>query len=54
MKVARRIPGAGVRKPPREETAGGVERLRVRLYGDFDTGALLPRCIERLSCERSR
>ena len=26
--------GAGVRKPPREETAGGVARLRVRRYGD--------------------
>jgi hypothetical protein len=24
MMVARRTPGAGVRKPPKEETAGGV------------------------------
>src|SRR5438270_14079477 len=30
--------GAGVRKPPREETAGGVERPRVRRYGDFGVG----------------
>ena len=27
--------GAGVRKPPREETAGGVARWCVRRYGDF-------------------
>jgi len=26
--------GAGVRKPPREETAGGVARWRVKRYGD--------------------
>jgi hypothetical protein len=44
MKVARRIPGAGVRKPPREETAGGVERPRVRLYG-ISTLAVLPKCM---------
>ncbi len=42
MKVARRTPGAGVRKPPREETAGGVVRSRVRRYGDFGAGGLLP------------
>jgi hypothetical protein len=35
MKVARRTRGAGVRKPPKEETAGGVARWRVRRYGDF-------------------
>jgi len=35
MMVARRTPGAGVRKPPMEETAGGVVRLRVRRYGDL-------------------
>jgi hypothetical protein len=29
MMVARRTPGAGVRKPPREETAGDVARPRV-------------------------
>ena len=34
--------GAGVRKPPREETAGGVERVRVRRYGDFVVGGSLP------------
>jgi len=27
--------GAGVRKPPMEETAGGVARWRVRRYGDL-------------------
>jgi hypothetical protein len=47
MMAARRTPGAGVRKPPREETAGGVERSRVRRYGDFVAGGLLPRCVER-------
>ena len=35
MTVARRTPGAGVRKPPREETAGGLVRPRVRRYGDL-------------------
>jgi len=35
MKVARRAPGAGVRKPPMEETAGGVARWRVRRCGDL-------------------
>src|SRR6202166_572571 len=40
--------GAGVRKPPREETAGGVARSCVRRYGDFDAGGLLPRCVECL------
>src|SRR6266566_4426796 len=34
--------GAGVRKPPREEIAGGVVRSRVRRYGDFGAGGLLP------------
>jgi hypothetical protein len=38
--------GAGVRKPPKEETAGGVARFCVRRYGDFDAGGLLPRCVE--------
>ncbi len=32
--------GAGVRKPPREETAGGVAMWRVRRYGDFGNGGL--------------
>ena len=27
--------GAGVRKPPMEETAGGVARWRVKRYGDL-------------------
>jgi hypothetical protein len=38
MKVVRRAPGAGVRKPPMEETAGGVVKPRVRRYGDLDAG----------------
>ena len=46
--------GAGVRKPPREETAGCVERPGVRRYGDFGAGGLLPSCIERLFGKRSR
>jgi hypothetical protein len=33
MMVARRTRGAGVRKPPKEETAGGVTKLRVRRRG---------------------
>src|SRR6202051_2077365 len=37
--------GAGVRKPPREETAGGVARSCVRRYGEFDAGGLVPRCV---------
>src|ERR1700677_4385880 len=32
--------GAGVRKPPREETAGGVRRPRVRRYGEFGAGGV--------------
>ena len=32
--------GAGVRKPPREETAGVVAGWRVRRYGDFGSGVL--------------
>ena len=46
--AARRTPGAGVRKPPREETAGGLVRPRVRRYGDFSVGGLLRRCVDRL------
>ena len=42
MEVARRTQGAGVRKPPREETAGGRGRWGVRRYGDFVAGGLLP------------
>ena len=30
--------GAGVRKPPREETVGDVAKLRVGRYGDFGAG----------------
>ncbi len=39
--------GAGVRKPPMEETAGGVARWRVRRYGD------LPEC-EYNFCDMAR
>jgi hypothetical protein len=53
MTVARRIRGAGVRKPPKEETAGGVMKLRVRRYGDLDAGGLLPGCVDRLSGKQS-
>jgi len=44
MMVARRAPrtGAGVRKPPMEETAGGVARWRVRRYGDL--AVVVPEC----------
>jgi hypothetical protein len=36
MKVARRTAGAGVRKPPREETAGGGRGWRGVDYGDLN------------------
>src|SRR5215216_7140912 len=39
--------GAGVRKPPREETAGGWARWRVRCYGDFVAGGMYRRFVER-------
>jgi hypothetical protein len=45
--------GAGVRKPPREESAGGVTKLRVGHYGDLDAGGLLPRCVDRFSGKQS-
>src|ERR1700690_997348 len=35
MTVVRRAAGAGVRKPPREETAGGGRGCRGLGYGDF-------------------
>jgi hypothetical protein len=47
MMVVRRTRGFGVRKPPKEETAGGVTKLRVRRYGDLDAGGLLPGCVGR-------
>ena len=46
--------GAGVRKPPREETAGGVAKLRVRRYGDFVAGGVLPTCVDHLFWKRSK
>src|ERR1700738_5097583 len=45
--------GAGVRKPPREETAGDLAKQRVRRYGDFGAGGLLPRCVDHLVEKRS-
>jgi hypothetical protein len=53
MMVARRTRGVGVRKPPKEETAGGVTKLCVRRYGDLDAGGLLPGCVDRLSGKQS-
>jgi len=38
--------GAGVRKPPMEETAGEVARWRVRCYGDFVAGGSLSACVD--------
>jgi hypothetical protein len=54
MMVARRTPGAGVRKPPREETAGNVAKLRVRGYGDFGAGGLLLKWVDRLGEKRTK
>jgi hypothetical protein len=45
--------GAGVRKPPREETAGRRAMRSVRRYGDFVAGGLLPRWVDRLFGKRS-
>src|ERR1700730_7378999 len=39
--------GAGGRKPPMEETAGGADRSGVRRYGDFVAGGPLSKCIDR-------
>src|SRR2546426_11757220 len=47
MMTAPRTPRAGVRKPPREETAGGRARWRVRCYGDFVAGGMYRRVVER-------
>ena len=44
--------GAGVRKPPREETAGGVEQPCVKRYGDFGGGGLQPTSVERVFRKR--
>src|ERR1700674_3754774 len=43
--------GAGVRKPPKEETAGGVARSRVRRSGDL--AAVVPEC-EYNFCDMAR
>jgi hypothetical protein len=51
MEMARRAPGAGVRKPPKEETAGGVVRLRVRRYGDLTD--VVPECRHNF-CDMAR
>jgi hypothetical protein len=54
MMTAARMPWAGVRKPPREETAGDVAHGRVRGYGDFGVGGVLPRCVDLLFGEREK
>jgi hypothetical protein len=54
MMVVPRTPGAGVRKPPREETAGGEARLRVRRYGDFGAGGLVLKCVDLLFEKRAK
>jgi hypothetical protein len=46
--------GVGVRKPPREETAGCRARWRVRRYGDFGAGGVLPIPIDHLFGKRLR
>jgi hypothetical protein len=51
MPAAPRAPGAGVRKPPMEETARGVARWRVRRYGDLM--AVVPEC-EHNFCDMAR
>src|SRR6266702_4890129 len=43
--------GAGVRKPPMKETAGGVVKWRVRRYGDLT--AVVPEC-EHNFCDMAR
>ena len=43
--------GAGVRKPPMEETAGGRARWRVTRYGDLT--AVVPEC-EYNFCDMAR
>jgi hypothetical protein len=43
MTLAQRAPGAGVRKPPKEETAEDVVGWFVRRYGDLDAVGLLPK-----------
>jgi hypothetical protein len=44
MTLAQRAPGvAGVRKPPKEETAEDVAGWFVRRYGDVDAVGLLPK-----------
>src|SRR5258708_18681502 len=54
MMVAPRMPWAGVRKPPREETAGDVAHGRIRGYGDFGVGGVLPGCVDLLFGEREK
>jgi hypothetical protein len=45
--------GAGVRKPPREETAGSWAMRCVKRYGDFGTGGVSLRGVDRLVEKRS-
>src|ERR1700737_2379564 len=46
--------GAGVRKPPREETAERRAKWRVRRYGDFVVGGVCRTFVERVLRTRSR
>ena len=46
--------GAGVRKPPREETAGRLARWCVSRYGDFVSGGVCRTFVERVLRTRSR
>ena len=48
MMVARRTRGVRVRKPPKEESAGGVTKLERQKHGDPDAGGLLPGCVDPL------
>src|ERR1700682_3483638 len=54
MKVAPRAPRAGVRKPPREETAGRRAIWCVRCYGDLFAVGMCRRLVERDLRTRSR
>ena len=48
------VTGAGVRKPPGEETAEDVMRWCVRRYGDLAAAGLLPRWVGSFLGRRSR
>src|SRR3978361_86325 len=54
MTVARHMPGAGVCKTPREETAGGLRGRASDAMGILASGGLSPRTVERWCGKRSR